>query len=113
VGGINADLIQVGEQIDGPLSLQRTRSFMADLANMDLFDQITGLVIGRPFAYDETMREEFGKMVLDQCYGTDFPILTNVDVGHTDPILTIPLNAMCSLDSETDSWEILEPGVTS
>jgi len=86
---------------------------MADLANMDLFDQIAGLVIGRPFAYDEKMRKEFEKMILGQCYGTNFPILMNVDVGHTHPILTIPLNAMCSLDSEYDSWEILEPGVVS
>ena len=57
------------------------------------------------------MRNEFAQMVKDQCYGTDFPILLNVDVGHTDPILTVPLNAMVGLDSEKDEFTILEAGV--
>jgi len=48
---------------------------------------------------------------MDECYGTDFPILIGVDVGHSDPILTIPLNAMVSLSSEKDEFAIVEPAV--
>jgi muramoyltetrapeptide carboxypeptidase len=82
----------MGEKINSAIPVPRTGSFMADLGNVGMCDDITGLVIGRPFAYDEKMREEFGKMVLEQCYGTSFPILVDVDVGHTSPILTVPLN---------------------
>ena len=84
---------------------------MADLVNLGIFEQITGLVVGRPYKYTDEQKEEFKQMVLDQCYGTDFPILYNVDIGHTDPLLTIPLNALASLDSERDEFAILEAGV--
>lgn len=69
------------------------------------------MVIGRPYGYDEGMREEFAKVIGEQCFGTQFPILLYVDVGHTDPILTVPLDAMVRLDSGNDEVFILEAGV--
>ena len=68
-------------------------------------------MIGRPYKYDEAQMEELKQMILGQCHGTEFPILFGVDIGHTDPMLTIPLNAQASLDSEADEFVILEPGV--
>jgi muramoyltetrapeptide carboxypeptidase LdcA involved in peptidoglycan recycling len=68
-------------------------------------------VVGRPYKYDEEQKKEFKEMVLDMCYGTTFPILSNVDIGHTDPILTIPMNAEVRLDSEGDEFVVLEAGV--
>jgi muramoyltetrapeptide carboxypeptidase LdcA involved in peptidoglycan recycling len=100
-----------GELDNGSLPFAQTRSLMADLVNLGIFDGITGLVVGRPYKYDDEGKEEFKQMVLDQCYGTDFPILFNVDIGHTDPMLTIPLNALASLDSDRDEFAILEAGV--
>ena len=94
-----------------PFSPARTRACMADLVNAGVIGQISGLVIGRPYGYDEKMREEFAQLVADQCYGTAFPILFNVDIGHTAPILTLPMNAMASIDSSKDDFSILEPGV--
>jgi muramoyltetrapeptide carboxypeptidase LdcA involved in peptidoglycan recycling len=84
---------------------------MADFVNLGVFEVISGLVVGRPFKYDEQQKKEFNQMILDQCRGTDFPILCNVDIGHTDPMLTIPLNAMASLDSAKDMFAILEAAV--
>ncbi|KAI9827982.1 MAG: hypothetical protein M1819_006825 [Sarea resinae] len=101
----------MGEQMTDPLPLVKTRAMMADLANAGIFEEISGLVVGRPFAYDEKLREEFAQMITDQCYGTDFPILPNVDVGHTDPVLTVPLDAVVVLDSDRDEFSILEAGV--
>ncbi len=103
----------MAEKLEDPLSLMATRMKMADLVNLGVFEQISGIVMGRPYAYDQDMRVQFAQMVKDQCYGTDFPILMDVDVGHTDPVLTIPLNALVSLDSEKDEFSILEAGVKS
>ena len=112
-----------GEVFNGPLPFEQTRSLMADLVNLGIFEEITGLVVGRPYKYPDEQSEEqkkngeqsekdkFKQMVLDQCYGTDFPILYNVDIGHTDPILTIPLNALACLDSKRDEFAVLEAGV--
>lgn len=72
---------------------------------------ISGLVIGRPYGHSGENKEEFKQMILDQCHGTDFPILFNVDIGHTDPMLTIPMNALASLHSGKDEFVVLEAGV--
>ena len=101
----------MGEDMKDPFSLEKTRACMADLVNTGVIDEIRGLIIGRPYGYDEKMREKFAQLVADQCYGTTFPILLNVDIGHTAPILTIPMNAIVSIDSSKDDFNILEPGV--
>ena len=100
-----------GEVFNGPLPYEQTRSLMADLVNLGIFEEIIGLVIGRPYKYDDEQKEDFKQMVLDQCRQSIFPILFNVDIGHTDPMLTIPLNALASLNSERDEFAIVESGV--
>ncbi len=79
--------------------------------NFGVFEAISGLVVRRPYGFDDKGREESNQTVADQCYRIDFPIWLNVDVGHSDPILTVPLDALCSLDSKKDEFNILEPGV--
>jgi muramoyltetrapeptide carboxypeptidase LdcA involved in peptidoglycan recycling len=101
----------MGEQMDKPLPLMATRAQMANLGNLGVFDVIAGLVVGRPFGLDEGGREEFRGMMEGVLEGTSFPVLLDVDVGHTAPILTIPLDALCSLDSKKDEFSILEAGV--
>lgn len=71
---------------------------------LEASERTNGIVVGRLYACDEKMRDEFAQMVKDQCDGTIFPILLNVDVEYTDPILTIPPNAMVGLDSEKDEF---------
>lgn len=111
-----------GERPDGPMPLDQTRSLFADLANLGVFDQIVGLVVGRPTGYKGQEMEEFESMVLGMCSGRmldrkrkgeerDFPILFGVDVGHTDPMITVPLNAIMRLNFDEDVWEVLEHGV--
>ena len=101
----------MGDSGTGPFLTVKSRVLMADLVNMGVIGKISGLVLGRPFAHDEKMRREFEEAMLDQCDGTDFPILANVDVGHTTPMVTIPLNAMVRLNSEKDEFTVLEAGV--
>lgn len=88
------------------------RSALADLRNAGVLAKIRGMVVGRPFAYEGgvegSMWREFEKVVVDSCYGFSFPILGNVDTGHSDPVLTLPLGAMVSLDSEKDAFVIEE-----
>jgi muramoyltetrapeptide carboxypeptidase len=70
-----------------------------------MLEKVAGIVIGRPYMYDEKMTAAFEKMMVDQSYGLNIPILANVDTGHSDPLLTLPLDAMVSLDSEADEHE--------
>jgi muramoyltetrapeptide carboxypeptidase LdcA involved in peptidoglycan recycling len=84
---------------------------IADLALTGILSQISGLVLGRPFGYDEAERKEFIEMIKRQMAGYDFPILANVNIGHADPIITLPMNIMCELDSKQNIFVLLESGV--
>ncbi|CAF9942367.1 MAG: hypothetical protein ALECFALPRED_009716 [Alectoria fallacina] len=101
----------MGEKMEDPFSLTSTRAKIADPVNLEVFEQSNGAIVGRPYAFDEEMRDEFAQLVKDQCYGTNLLFPLNVDVGHTDPLLTVPVNAMVGLDSEKDEFIILEAGV--
>ncbi len=89
-----------------PLELVRWN--LGDLGTRGVWDAIAGLVLGRPYRHTPEETAQWEAMVLEVTEGYDFPILAGVDVGHTDPMLTLPLDAMCSLDSEKDEWAILE-----
>lgn len=41
----------------------------------------------------------------------DFPVLTQVDFGHTDPQLTLPLGVRASLDAGRDAFAIVDTAV--
>jgi muramoyltetrapeptide carboxypeptidase LdcA involved in peptidoglycan recycling len=103
----------MGEQMDKSVPLAVTQAEMADLGNLGVLDVIAGLVIGRPFGMNEEGRKTYAGMVegVVKAVGREFPVLMNVDVGHTGPILTVPLGALCSLDSEREEWKILEAAV--
>jgi muramoyltetrapeptide carboxypeptidase len=94
-----------GNKPGTPFSLDAASCAMADLRNAGILEKVAGMVIGRPYMYDETMTAVFEKMVIDQSYGLEIPILANVDTGHSDPMLTLPLDAMVSLDSEAGEYE--------
>lgn len=96
---------------DSSFPVAYARSAMADLRNAGVLTEIAGMVVGRPFQYTETMVLEFEKMVTETCYGMSFPILAGVDVGHVDPVLTLPLGCLVSLDSERDEFVLEESAV--
>ncbi|KAI3548552.1 LD-carboxypeptidase [Colletotrichum filicis] len=95
--------------------LARIRSAFADLAARGVFDEIAGLVVGRAYGYNtEQERAEYAAVIQGLlCKGrlgasTSFPILMNVDIGHTAPIVTLPMDALAVLDSEKDEFSIAE-----
>lgn len=40
-----------------------------------------------------------------------FPIVTNLDIGHTAPIATMPIGIMAEMDGEGESFRITESAV--
>ncbi|KAI4717803.1 peptidase S66, LD-carboxypeptidase A [Aureobasidium sp. EXF-10727] len=97
--------IPEGQGPGEPFPLDAARSAMADLRNSGILGKIAGIVVGRPYMYDEKMTVAFEKMLLDQLHGLEIPILVGVDTGHSDPMLTLSLDAMVLLDSEAGEDE--------
>ncbi|OHF01073.1 LD-carboxypeptidase [Colletotrichum orchidophilum] len=94
--------------------LGRVRQAFADLAARGLFEEIAGLVVGRPYGYNtERERAEYaatiqGLLCKGRLENTTFPILMNVDVGHTAPLVTLSMDALAVLDSEKDEFSITQ-----
>jgi muramoyltetrapeptide carboxypeptidase LdcA involved in peptidoglycan recycling len=92
---------------------------LADLIAQGVFEEPAGLVIGRPVGYasEEQLDEYAGVFTALLCEGrfanggNQFPILMNVDIGHTTPMVTLPYDVLAELDAEQDRFTILESGV--
>lgn len=104
----------------GPTNtLERVQAAVADLIAHGVFDDVAGLVIGRPYGYDSQEQRDayariFTELLCEGSFGENvpqFPILYGVDFGHTTPMVTIPYDALAFLDSENDEFNILESGV--
>lgn len=86
-------------------------SQLATLALAGVLSQISALVLGRPFGYDADERNEFIEIINRQTRGYSFPILANVNIGHADPIITLPMNVLCEIDSSRNIFHLLGQGV--
>lgn len=93
------------------LSLADMDSFLADLDNLKVFKNIKGLIIGRPYFYNEDDNAELRKIIDYYTKDQNYPILFNANIGHVSPIITLPLGAEVRLDSRKNSFEISESGV--
>lgn len=88
--------------------LGRVDAHLTDLKLNGLFEQISGMIIGRPFGYTPEQLEKIKQLVLEQTADYNFPILFGIDIGHTDPILTLPLGAETQIDSAKNIFAITE-----
>jgi muramoyltetrapeptide carboxypeptidase len=85
-------------------------SHLADLKLSGVFDQIAGMVIGRPYAYDQPARAEFERIVLQSTREWAFPIICDMDFGHTDPVCTLPIGASAALDGDATHLILQQSG---
>ena len=93
------------------LLLSKIDESLAQCQQMGLFDQIVGLVIGKVNELSEEEERLFESLILEYTAGSQFPILTGVDFGHTAPQLTLPIGIQASLDSQQDRFSVDEAAV--
>lgn len=92
-------------------SLSKVDSHLIDLKLSGVFDEIAGMIIGRPKGYSEEESEKLKKLILSNFSKYSFPILYNVNIGHTDPIITLPIGVKAELNSRKNSFKIIESAV--
>lgn len=75
--------------------------YFTQLRHMGVYDQIAGLVVGRFHTKVGFTNEDSAKdIILTATAGYDFPIIKDVDFGHTDPVLTIPIGGMATISKD-------------
>jgi len=105
--------LETSEEAASPELLAR---FIRSLAAMGCLQPLAGILLGRPGgqidpaqfpAYADTLcrtvREEYGMR--------DLPIVSNIDCGHTDPMMVLPLGVRLRIDSNRRKLSIPESAV--
>ena len=106
--------LETSEEAAPPETL---RQFIRSMAAMGCLEPLAGILLGRPGgqldparfpAYADmlcrTVREEYGL--------AELPIVSNLDFGHTDPMMVLPLGVRIRIDSERHELSIPEAAVT-
>ncbi len=88
--------------------IEYVESQILDLKNKGILKKIKGLIVGRPYKYIKEDEKRFKKALIESTAEYGFPILYGVDIGHTDPMMTLPLGVDITMDSENDFFRIDE-----
>lgn len=79
------------------------------LRQMGVFAQIEGLIIGRfPDSVGFSEADSFAAILDNALRGYVIPTLYDVDFGHSDPLLTIPIGVEAELDATAKRFRVLE-----
>ena len=89
----------------------RIDAHLTDLELSGVFDKCVGMLIGRPKGYTAEQVAQLEEIILERLESYSFPVLFNIDIGHTDPIMTLPIGVSAKLDSEQNLFEITESAV--
>jgi len=92
--------------------IENIDSYLTDLELSGVFKEINGMVVGRFFGYSEQEKKEIIKIIKERVFGYKFPILLNVDIEHSDPMITVPLGVRVKIDSSKNLFTIEESGVS-
>src|SRR4051812_11119925 len=99
-------------EVDEESSIVRIDRYLTQLRQIGVYQQIKGLVVGRFHSKHGFTEQDSLEMILENALaGYNFPVITNVDFGHTDPLITIPIGTKCSVDTAKLEISFLEKGV--
>ena len=99
---------ETSEEKPSPITID---GILMDYQNMGVFEKIRGLLVGRSMSYSNEEKQLLRDVILERTKEFLFPIITDMDFGHTVPQITIPLGAMVQIDSTKKRLEIVERAV--
>jgi muramoyltetrapeptide carboxypeptidase LdcA involved in peptidoglycan recycling len=105
------DAIMFFETSEGPPSPERVDSLLMDYQNMGVLQRLKGLMVGRPMRYTEDEKHQLREVVLQRTRGCTFPIVADMDLGHTAPQFTVPIGCRARIDGENRRFEVIDAAV--
>jgi muramoyltetrapeptide carboxypeptidase len=82
-----------------------------DYENMGAFGQLRIFIFGCPYGYTPAEREQLHEVLLERIAGYGFPVVADMDFGHTSPMLTFPVGCRAAIDAGRELFEIVEAAV--
>ena len=97
--------IETSEECPGPEAFD---IMFADYENMGVLNQIAGLLVARPYGFDDQQHQRFIDYLTNRVKNFDFPVVANMDFGHTTPMVTMPLGTQVGIDGNAGTVRITE-----
>jgi muramoyltetrapeptide carboxypeptidase LdcA involved in peptidoglycan recycling len=92
-------------------SLATVDGMLMDYDNMGVLEQIGGMLVGRPMYYSNQEKEMLREVVTERTRRYSFPVVMDMDFGHTAPQFTLPLGCQARIDAGARRFEIVEAAV--
>ena len=90
---------------------EKVDGILMDYENMGVFAEIRGLLFGRPYGYTAEEREQLHEVMLERTKRYDFPVVADMDFGHTSPMFTLPVGCRAVIEADRERFEIVESAV--
>ena len=100
--------LETSEERPSPATVD---GILSDYENMGVLGQIRGMVVARPYGYTDDDRLRLHEVIRSRTERWAFPVLADVDAGHTSPILTLPIGCRARLGSAGAGLQIMEAAV--
>lgn len=84
---------------------------LMDYENMGVLEKLAGMLVGRPMLYNEPEKQQLREIILARTEKYHFPIISDMDFGHTAPQFTLPIGVEARIDTQQGTFEILEAAV--
>jgi len=89
--------------------------WLRNYGSQGILQEAAGLLFARPMRYTPEMTGGLYaaiKKVLWEVGREDMPVVANLDIGHTSPMMVLPNGVRAAVDLERRSVEVLEAGVS-
>lgn len=84
---------------------------LQDYDNMGVLAKLQGMLVGRPYGYTAEQHTEVRTVILERTAAYAFPIITDMDFGHTAPQMLLPIGCHAEIDVKARLFAIIEPGI--
>jgi len=93
-------------------SVLRVRRMLRNYGMQGIFDRAVAVLFGRARDFTDEEKEELDQMIIEVIKGefgnAEISVVTNMDFGHTDPQLILPLGVKAEVDSTQQTFRLLE-----
>lgn len=85
---------------------------LADYENMGVFERLSGMIVGRSRDYTDQWRADLQEVILERTAPYRFPVITEMDFGHTAPQFILPVGVRAVIDTAARRFAIIEAAVS-
>lgn len=86
------------------ISIADLDSYLTDLDNIWLFDNIKWLLVSIPYWYTEDQKKSLEELLYKFIKDKNYLVWINFPIWHTDPMITIPLLSNLKINSKNNSF---------